>query len=427
MRQKICLLAALLSLLVSGTASAATSYETEVINNVGIGDISISLEEFELDGDGNEVPYENDKVVLPGQKVDKIVRITNEANTAWIRAKLEYTSDDGIRGLSDHMVTLDSDEWIKAGEYYYYSAPVEKDSSIDFVREVRIPTEWDESYADKSFSVIVTADAVQTDNFTPDFTSGDPWFGTVIETCVHTVYSPVQAGETAFSVVFEGGAEGLVRTGDDFFSNWGELMPGDTVSDTVQIKNSYSRPVTIYFRTETIADDMLLKALQLEIKNGDNVIYSGTMDGAITDKVTLAYLKSGEETKLTYTLSVPAELNNQYALSSTKTKWIFSAQLKSSSGGGGGGGSTSGGYSDSGDNSGGPGVTDNQNHTNNSQNDLPGPVEDVIKQITDVIQIIPKLGDNNVALYAFIVMIVSGAGAVVLWKKSKGKGKERHE
>lgn len=425
MRRKIFLLAALLSLLVSGMASAATSYETEVINNVGIGDISISLKEFELDEDGNEIPYENDKVVLPGQKVDKIVRITNEANTAWIRAKLEYTSDDGIRGLSDQMVTLDSDEWIKAGDYFYYPVPVEKDSSIDFVKEVRIPTEWDESYADKSFSIIVTADAVQTDNFTPDFTSEDPWFGTVIETCVHTVYSPVQAGKTAFSVAFEGGAEGLVRTGDDFFSNWGELMPGDTVSDTVQIKNSYSRPVTIYFWTETIADDMLLKALQLEIKNGDNVIYSGTMDGAITDKVTLAYLKSGEETRLTYTLSVPAELNNQYALSSTKTKWIFSAQLKSSSGGGSGG-SASGGYSDSGDNSGGPGVTDNQ--TDNSQNDLPGPVEDVIKQITDVIRIIPKMGDTNVGLYAFIVMVLSGAGAMVLWKKGKRKGKEeRHE
>lgn len=205
---KIFLLAALLSLLAAGTASAATSYETEVINNVGIGDISISLEEFELDENGNEVPYENDKVVLPGQKVDKIVRITNEANTAWIRAKLEYTSDDGIRGLSDHMVTLDSDEWIKAGDYYYYLEPVEKDSFIDFVREVRIPTEWDESYADKSFSIIVTADAVQTDNFTPDFTSEDPWFGTVIETCVHTVYSPVQAGRLHFPWHLKEGQKG---------------------------------------------------------------------------------------------------------------------------------------------------------------------------------------------------------------------------
>jgi len=193
MRHKIFLLAVMLSLLAAGTSYAATSYETEVINNVGIGDISIGLEEFELD-------------------------------------------ESGIEGLSDYMVTLDSNQWVKVGDYYYYIVPVDKDVSIDFVKEVRIPTEWDESYADKSFSIVVTADAVQADNFTPDFKSDDPWFGTVIETCVHTSYTSVQAEDEAFSVVFEGGAEGLVRTGDDFFANWGELMPGDTVCMPYQIR-----------------------------------------------------------------------------------------------------------------------------------------------------------------------------------------------
>lgn len=427
MRKRIFLLASFLSLLAAGTSSAAASYETEVINNVGFGDVSIGLEEFELDEDGNEIPYENDKLVIPGQKVDKIVRITNQANTAWIRAKLEYTSDDGIKGLSDHMVTLaDLDGWIKAGDYYYYTGPVEKDASIEFTKEVRIPAEWDGSYADKSFSIVITADAVQTANFTPDFTSQDPWFGTVIETCVHTSYDPAQAGNEAFSVVFEGGADGLVKTGEDFFSNWGELMPGDTMSDKVQVKNTYSRPVTIYFRTETVADDMLLKALQLEIKNGDTVIYSGTMDGAITDKVTLAYLRYGEDAELTYTLHVPAELNNAYALSATKTKWVFSAQLKSSGGGGGGGGSSSGSGGGSNDNSGRPGVSQNQGNTGD-QDIQPPQDQDIFNKIIDVIRKLPDTGDDNMGLYAFLVMVASGTGVIVLWRWKKKEEDERHE
>ena len=47
----------------------AGEYTTEVTNNVTLGDVSISLSEYELDEDGKEVPYQNDKQVLPGQTV----------------------------------------------------------------------------------------------------------------------------------------------------------------------------------------------------------------------------------------------------------------------------------------------------------------------------------------------------------------------
>ena len=37
----------------------AGEYTTEVTNNVTLGDVSISLSEYELDEDGKEVPYQN--------------------------------------------------------------------------------------------------------------------------------------------------------------------------------------------------------------------------------------------------------------------------------------------------------------------------------------------------------------------------------
>lgn len=403
----------------------AGEYTTEVTNNVILGDVSISLSEYELDEDGKEVPYQNDKQVLPGQTVDKIVRITNNANASWLRVKAEYTSEEGLDSLSDDELTLADGDWKKIGDYYYYKKPVAKDESVDFLKRVKIPASWDSTYAEKGFSMILTADAVQEANFTPDWNAGDPWFGTVIETCVHTSYDPKLAGNQAFSVAFENGADGLVKTGDDFFSNWASLMPGDTVSGQVTLKNSYRRTVTMYFKTETIADDALLKSLHLEIKNGDTVLYSGTMDGAITKKVKIASLAMNEEAVLTYTVSVPKELNNSYVLSKTQTKWIFSAYMSSSSGGGGGGShkTTGGGSSNYG-----PGMTKEttgQNQTGETggtgQTPKPGPIPipEPIKQL------IPKLGDSNFWQGVFVTAAAGLVSTAVFGKNDKNKKKDR--
>lgn len=402
---------------VSVPSYAATSYETDVTNHVSIGDINVRLSEYGLDDDGNETAYRNNRMVLPGERVDQIVRITNLANTAWIRMKLEYTSDDGIKDLSDDMVVLASDEWIRAGDCWYWPKPMEKDESEDFIRQVMIPPEWDETYAGKEFAIVVTAEAVQAVNFTPDFEALDPWFGTVIETCTHTVYKEPEAeAGKAFSVVFENGAEGLVRTGDDFFSNWSALMPGDVVSDTVQLKNSYHRPVTMYFRSETLSDNALAKALRLKITAGDKTVYDGTLDGAVAEQVELARLASGQEAELVYTLTVPAELDNRYAMASAKTKWIFSANVKNSGGGGGGG--TSGGHSGN-DSSHGPGM---------SQETGPSPAEpegnsiiqDVIEHTKDWIEgHVPKLGDTGMEYTLAGITVISFVGVIALMKKKK--------
>lgn len=408
--------------------AAIRTYETDVTNHVSIGDVNVSLDEYGLDADGNEIPYRNNRMVLPGERVDKIVRATNRANPAWIRMRLEYTSDDGIRDLSDDMVVLASDEWLRAGDCWYWPEPLDTDESVDFIRQVMIPPEWNETYSEKQFSIVVSVEAVQEANFTPDFEALDPWFGTVIETCTHSVYKKPEAeSEKAFSVVFENGAEGLVRTGNDFFSNWSELMPGDVVSDTVQLKNSYHRPVTLHFRSETLSDNALAKALRLKIMAGDKTIYDGTLNGAVSEKVELARLQSGQATTLTYTLTVPAELNNAYALADTQTKWIFSAELRTSSGGGGGG-SSSGGHSGS-DNSHGPG-TQQETKPGSTGNPIQDAVEEVIDKTADWIWgHIPKMGDAGAEYVLAAVSAAAFAGVVLLsmGRKRKKKGEDSDE
>lgn len=422
MRYKAMVLGVGFLLTMPQTVYAGTqNYQTEVINSISIGDISISLDEFELDSDGNLIPYQDNKTVLPGQMVDKIVQITNQANRAWIRAKIEYTSDDGIQGMSDDMVTMSEKTWKKVGDYYYFTEPLDRDT-IEFIRAVRIPPEWDETYSDKSFTVMITVDAVQEANFTPDFTSDSPWFGTVIETCVHSTYDTMHVEEQNFSITFESGAEGLVKVGDDFFSNFGNLMPGDVVSDTVSLHSSYNRPVSIYFRTDTIAADELLHAVEIEIKNSKKLIYSGTLDGAIKENVQLALLKNGEYAELSYTLRVPASLDNRYALSQTKTEWIFSAELENSEGGEGGGGGAS---SDSGGN-------ENSKKTeikpaNPIISPFPGLMESAKEVVKEISLLIPKLGDESKTALLLFICILSGMMAGLLLLIPRKRRRKEYE
>lgn len=403
-------------------SSFAAAYTTEVTNNISLGDVNISIHEYEYDKNGNEVEYKDEKMIVPGQRIDKIIRINNNANAVWLRAKLEYSDCGSFQGLSDSDIELASSDWIKIGDYFYCTVPINAKTDKDFVKAVNIPTEWDESRSNQIFSIYTTVEAVQEANFTPDFTKSDPWFGTVIESCVHTTYDiSTETGDQPFSVVFENGAEGLVKVGDDFFSNWPSLMPGDTVSDTVTIGNNYSRPMTIFFRTETIADDDLIGKVHLTIKNGDKVLYDGAMNGEITKEISLGYISRNETKNLTYTVSIPSNLTNEFALAKTKTKWIFRCFYGSNGGNGGGSGNNGGGNTTP---SPGPTPTDTTPTPGPTPTDTtpaPGP----IPTITEIIKKIPKLGDTNAAQIFFGASAAGLFLAGVTWKPKKKK--ERKE
>ena len=310
----------------------AAEYQTEVINNVSIGDVNITLKEYELNANGQELPYQNYKTIRPGQTVSKIVRITNEAADCWIRIKPEWFGEKGL-GLSDVMLGGISADWIKVGDYWYYMKMLPHGESVDFSQTVTFPVDWGNEIKSQTFKLRFTADAVQYDNFVPDWsaTDTDPWFGTEIEKCTHDETGVQQTtGDSVFSVEFEGGAEGLVRVGDDFFMNWGALMPGDTMTGEVTVGNSYAEPVQIWFYTENVDDGKLLDKIILTIKNKDVVIFKGPMSKVTDGKILLGTFAKGEHTKLTYTVHVPEELKNEFALTKTKTKWIFKCNLEES-------------------------------------------------------------------------------------------------
>ena len=272
-----------LSLLKASSVTAADGEDAESsgdyacttggISSVTLDDINIKIERQE---------EKEDYLVSPGETVPCHIGIRNIARPAWLRARIELENQEGLEGVDESLLELEKRHWIHRGDYYYYTRPVDTSATIDLMKNVRIPAEWSNDYSRRGFRLCITAEAVQKEHFTPDFDREDPWFGTLIEICVHDHYDEAlrRPEQGNFSVEFRGGAEGLVRLEDEWNKNWQHLMPGDSAENTAVVENRYKKPVRLYFYTENLPDhkEELLKHVTLTIRKGDEVLSENTLD-----------------------------------------------------------------------------------------------------------------------------------------------------
>lgn len=144
MRKRTKIAAGILSLSILGISGVYGYFSDtlQVVNHISVGDIKISVEEFEKKGT-KEVLYNNKGDVLPGAVVSKIPRITNRALPCWVRARILYTNDrKELEGLDDTKLSGFSSKWIKRGEYYYYTSILKRKETVDLFQSVHIPTSW---------------------------------------------------------------------------------------------------------------------------------------------------------------------------------------------------------------------------------------------------------------------------------------------
>ena len=155
-------------------------------------------------------------------------------------------------------------------------------------------------------------------------------------------------------------APGSGYTGSDLFGSFKNVMPGDTLTETIQFKNASkdSDYIKVYLRAEvhnetsnaltyseaaenadghdqegregwrdetiaTMTD--FLSQLAMTIKNNGETIYASSPDqaGALADNVLLGELGYGESLNLNVELKVPAELGNEYAHRVGEVDWVF--------------------------------------------------------------------------------------------------------
>ena len=155
---------------------------------------------------------------------------------------------------------------------------------------------------------------------------------------ISLVYAFAEDIELPSNVELVGNAEGIVMIpGDENFLESLNMLPGDSVSRQLLLKNEYSYEYDIYVRAERMSavDDYdLLNKLQLVAEYDGDIIYQGPATGEnnevpMTENISLGILKPGEEKVLNAEAVLPGEeVGNEYKNRQAAVKWIFTAVRK---------------------------------------------------------------------------------------------------
>lgn len=118
----------------------------------------------------------------------------------------------------------------------------------------------------------------------------------------------------------------------DLFVNFKGVMPGDTLSQTISVKNSSAGKVRIYLRMEPVKPEHkdFLDQLQLKVTNsfGSTKLYEAPpseQDG-LAENVLLGLFYPGAAITLTADLIVPLTLGNEYMEKTGDVVWVFTVE-----------------------------------------------------------------------------------------------------
>lgn len=170
------------------------------------------------------------------------------------------------------------------------------------------------------------------------------------------------AADPTVDIVYKGKDKLLITpktaeftTTDLFGGGFKGVMPGDTLKETITFKNetttSRSRYVKLYIQalahdaeknppvaetTETVATmTEFLSQLSMKVWNGTELIYEASpdeLDGLAEPKL-LGTFRKGDTATLTVELTVPLELDNDFANRLGEVDWKFIAEEYTSDGG----------------------------------------------------------------------------------------------
>ena len=104
-----------------------------------------------------------------------------------------------------------------------------------------LPADWNQSgIAKDTIQIHLRVDAIQSDNFEPDFESESPWGNVEVQEAVEPEdgyqFRILETGEGHCEVYVEG--DQIITAPDQFFSELGDMEPGDTLKGTIAVQNA---------------------------------------------------------------------------------------------------------------------------------------------------------------------------------------------
>lgn len=260
----------------------------------------------------------DDSLISPGKDVAYKPVIENKGADSWVRFKLTADSElplDNFYGLSS--------DWVEKGGYWYLTKPVLSKETVPTVEGFKVPdTLTDQS--DTEIEVGGTYDAIQSDNFKPDFNSENPWGDVNI---VESDFDGSNYIRTVANIqpitVDIGSSDDVVITSDDILSY--DLIPGDMKSNTLVIENTSSVDKQVNFKSISDRENALLQNIYIGIGDSEKEIYDGALSEANFDKE-IATIPAGDTATINYEISIPTEVGNALQGEKGEFEWHFTSE-----------------------------------------------------------------------------------------------------
>jgi len=179
-KKKLALLTLALVLIATIGVGATLAYFTDndnATNTITMGHVEIDLDEPNYDPDDPTTPdvdeSDDDTVtdIVPGEVItkDPTITVAEDSQAAYIRATITLSDNltaDQAKELMAGITILDG--WFLAEDgYYYYKDVVAAGNKVVLFEEVKIPEKWGNEVADMTFTIDVSAEAIQAEGFEP--------------------------------------------------------------------------------------------------------------------------------------------------------------------------------------------------------------------------------------------------------------------
>lgn len=279
-------------------ACVSSSITVFAADSVQTGGVNVSSSTYTLDASNKKVDIDENSFVnlVPGEIVNYIIQVDNNAMSSYVRVKIVSDAFN-----TKMLVGVDSD-WVYTNGYYYYKKVLEKDKSVELCKYLRVPED-----VSKSFTVKAVAEGIQSANFSPDWTKDDPWNGVTIES--NMPFSTIYTTERGFSVTTNDALKDCLDK-SVILAKSGNLLPGDTITDTLTITTKEDDNLFISVKNDKAPEEAA--KYKLVIKNGETEVYNGSLfDKKLAEAIELKNVVANKPVKLDFTFVLDSSLTNK--------------------------------------------------------------------------------------------------------------------